>query len=521
MINYKRLKIFVISWLSALVFVEIFLFKIQFRPMLLGYEKNTSIKRGIIYDRKGEELVFNVYRKSLAINPLNISKKERDKIIEGLSRDLSLSKDTLRNKLAQNTNFIWIKRILSPYEVNKIKKYLSNDKIFLVEEPYRAYPLSLATSPLLGIVGVDNQGLYGLEAILDPWLREGKNVYLTLDKELQVICANYLKKGIENYKAKGGMIGIIDSNTGEILALAIMPSFNIEEESLWDIIENFQNFYPLNSIYEPGSVFKIITAVIALEENLVDPLEKVECKGEEEIDGHIIRCVKNHGKVNLERAIVESCNIYFYKLSKGISPSIWSKYIRLFNLDLPIPGDVILNPRDFLISNFKESSFTRGTIGFGQGIALSPIKLLWSLSALANYGWLNELHLIKRIEDLEGKIVFKNSPVRLSKIISEKTCENLLNYLQKVVKEGTANNLNLDGYKIAGKTGTAQVSKENGYENEILNHFFLGYLFLPENTYTIIVMLQEPKIGKYARETAVPIFGEIIKRLVIYGRTIN
>lgn len=523
MINYKRLKIFVLFWFFSLIFVELFLLRIQFNILFPSYYTNTNffIRRGIIYDRKGRELVFNINRKSLAVNPLNISKVEKEKIIERLSKDLSLSKEVLENKLNQKSNFVWIKRILSPNEINKIENYLSDNKIFLIEEPYRAYPISLATSPLLGIVGVDSQGLYGLEAILDPWLRDGKNIYLTIDKEMQIICANYLKKGVEKYKAKGGMIGIMDSNTGEILSLAIMPSFDIEKESLWNILEKLQEYYPLNAIYEPGSLFKIITAIIALEEKLINPTEKIDCEGEEKIDGHIIRCVKNHGKVDLEKAIVESCNIYFYKLSKKINSNIWNKYIRLFYLDLPIPGDIIINPKDFLISNFKESNFTRGTIGFGQGIALSPIKLLWLFSAIVNHGYLNEFHWIKRVEDSEGRIVFRNSPIKLSQIISEEVCEYILSCLHKVVEVGTASNLNLEGFKVAGKTGTAQISKKNGYEDKASNHFFLGYLFLPEKVYTIIIMLQEPKIGKYARETVVPIFEEIVKRLAIYGRIIN
>ncbi len=520
MINYKRLKIFVIFWIFSLIFIELFLFRVQFNVIFKGYT-NPSIKRGIIYDRKSEELAFNINKNSLAINPLNISKKEKNELIERLSKDLNISKDILKTKFNSNSNFVWIKRILTSYELNRVKRYLANNRIFLVEESYRAYPVSLATSPLLGLVGVDNQGLYGLEAILDPWLREGKNIYLTIDKKMQIICGNYLKKGIESYKAKGGMIGIIDVNTGEMLALAVMPSFDVEEEGIWNILESLRDYYPLNAIYEPGSVFKIITAIIALEENLIDPMKEIECKVEENIDGHMIKCVKRHGKVNLEKAIVESCNIYFYRLSKKINPNLWSKYIRLFNLDLPIPGDIIVNSKDFLISNLKESDFTRGTIGFGQGIAISPIKLLWSFSCIANKGWLNELHWIKKIEDQQGKVIFNNSPVRLSQIISEETSNKILSYLYKVVKEGTANSLNWKGYNIAGKTGTAQISVKDGYKNNALNHFFFGYLFLPEKTYAIIFMLQEPKIGNYARETVVPLFGEIVKNLVIYGRMVN
>lgn len=520
MINYRRLKIFVIFWIFSLFFIKLFLFRVQFNVTFKGYA-NPSIKRGIIYDRNGEELAFNINKNSLAINPLNISKEEKNELIERLSKDLNISKDTLKTKFNSNSNFVWIKRILTSCELNRVRRYLANNKIFLVEEPHRAYPVSLATSPLLGLVGVDNQGLYGLEAILDPWLREGKNIYLTIDKKMQIICGNYLKKGIESYKAKGGMIGIIDVNTGEMLALAVMPSFDVEKEGIWNILEGLRDYYPLNAIYEPGSVFKIITAIIALEENLIDPIKEIECKDKENIDGHMIKCVKGHGKVNLEKAIVESCNIYFYRLSKKINPNLWNKYIRLFNLDLPIPGDIIVNSKDFLISNLKESDFTRGTVGFGQGVALSPIKLLWSFSCIANKGWLNELHWIKKIEDQQGKVIFNNSPVRLSQIISEETSNKILSYLYKVVKEGTANSLNWKGYNIAGKTGTAQISVRNGYKNNALNHFFFGYLFLSEKTYAIIVMLQEPKIGNYARETVVPIFGEILKKLVIYGRMIN
>ncbi|MGB9857697.1 MAG: peptidoglycan D,D-transpeptidase FtsI family protein [Dictyoglomaceae bacterium] len=518
MISYKRLKIFVIFWLFSLLFVEIFLFRLQIAEIFLSPTKANILKeRGIIYDRWGRELVYNVKRKSLAINPSNISMEEKNKIAERLSKDLDIPKSIILDKLNTKTSFVWIKRILSPSEVNRIQDLISENKIFFKEEPYRTYPLSLATSPLLGLAGVDNQGLYGLEAVLDSWLKDGKNVYLTIDKDLQSICANYLKDGIERFDAKGGSIGIIDVGSGEILAFAIMPDFDIKE-SLSDLVKKLQDNYPLNAVFEPGSVFKIMTTIIALEENLVDPNEEINCEGKEEINGHIIQCTKKHGRVNLEKAIVESCNIYFYKLSQKISADLWYKYLRLFNLDAPLQGDLIINPKDFLIPNLKESDFTRGTIGFGQGIAFSPIKLLWSFSSIANDGWLNQLHWIKRIEDSTGNVIFENSPVRLLQVISPKTSKKVLEYLVKVVKEGTANNLKLEGYKVAGKTGTAQVSGKNGYKEGAYNHFFLGYLFLPEKTYAIIIMLQEPKKGNYARETVVPIFGEIVKRLAIYGR---
>lgn len=518
MINYKRLKIFMIFWLFSLTFIEISLFRLQSeKTFLFNINANISKKRGLIYDRFGKELVFNINRKSLVVNPLNISKEEKNKLVYRLSKDLNLSKDIILSKLDTNANFVWIKRMLSPKEIDKVKDLISDNKIFFKEEPFRAYPLSLATLPLLGFVGVDNQGLYGLEAILDPWLKDGKNVYLTIDKDLQSICANYLKDGIERFDADGGSIGIIDVASGEVLALTIMPDFDIKE-SLSDLIKKVQDNYPLNTIFEPGSIFKIMTLIIALEERLVDSKEEINCEGKEEMDGHVIRCTKKHGRVNLEKAIVESCNIYFYKLSQKISADLWYKYLRLFNLDMPIQGDLIINPKDFLIPNIKESNFTRGTIGFGQGIAFSPIKLLWSFSSIANDGWLNQLHWIKKIEDSNGKIIFENLPMRLLQVVSSETSKKVLNYLFKVVKEGTANNLKLEGYKVAGKTGTAQVSGKNGYKDGVYNHFFLGYLFLPEKTYAIMVMLQEPKKGNYARETVVPIFGEIVKRLAIYGR---
>jgi len=514
--DYRRLKIFIIFWILSIIFIDGFLFRIQVQEPIKREILKREKERGIIYDRWGRELVFNISRKSLAINPSNINDKEKDLLIDKLSLCLNISKNNLIKKFNYKGNFVWIKRILSPREIKMLKDVISDNKVFFVNETFRTHPISIGTSPLLGIVGVDNQGLFGLEAILDPYLSEGKNIFLTIDKDLQYLCASYLKEGIEKYKAKGGIVGVLDVNSGEILSYAIIPDFDIKEESLADIIERLKDNYPLNYIYEPGSIFKILTTAIALEEKIIDPKWEIVCKGKEEVDNHIIHCTKEHGKVNLEKAIIDSCNIYFYHLSQKIGANLWYKYLNRFNLISPISGDIIISLKDYLCPNLYESKFTLGTIGFGQGIALSPLKILWSFSAVANDGWINELHLIKKIEDEKGIIIFKNEPKKLYQAISSDTSKKILSYLFGVVNKGTANNLNIKGYMIAGKTGTPEVAKNNGY-NDIYNHFFLGFLFLNDKTYAIIVMLEEPKIGKYARETVVPIFREIVKKLILYG----
>ncbi|PMQ01585.1 MAG: penicillin-binding protein [Dictyoglomus sp. NZ13-RE01] len=520
--NKKRLRILTLFWFICMISIEVILLTFQVNFNIYGnqFGNDIQINRGKILDRNGNELVSNCYRKSLVVNPLNIGESEKEKIIRKLSKILNLPEKVLSEKLNMKSNFVWVKRILGYSEIEKLSNLLSYNKIFLVDEKYRNYHLSVATSPLLGFVGVDNQGLYGLEAVLDQWLREGNNVYLTIDKDLQATCANYLREGVEKYKAKGGYIGILDVSSGEILAFSMLPDYDYRE-SLDSLIDKIHEKNPINFIIEPGSVFKIITASIALEEGIVNLNETVECRGEEKVNGHTIRCTEEHGKVNLEKAIEKSCNIYFYHLAQKIPNSVWYKYFKRLHILDPIDSDINLTLKDSLIPDINSSKFTKGTLGFGQGIGFTPLKILWLLSYVGNNGNLKTLHLIKKIEDLKGKNIYNDKTEEFS-VVSPDTSKKILSYMFGVVERGTASNLNLKGLKIAGKTGTAQVAKDNGYIPGVYNHLFYGFLFLQNKTYAIIVILLEPKIGKYAKDTVVPIFKEIAKRLVIYdGRWVQ
>ncbi|HOJ92324.1 MAG TPA: penicillin-binding protein 2 [Dictyoglomaceae bacterium] len=516
--NQNRAKIFFSLWIVILIFAEGFIISLQFSGEKRAYTVSKK-ERGIILDRNGEELVFNVTRKSLAMNPKKLSQKEKEDLLAYLNKALGISAKTLKEKMNSSLEFVWIKRILSESEVSKIKNYVDGEKLFFIEEPFRSYPLKIGTSNLLGFVGVDNQGLYGLEASLDGYLSNGSKVYLTLDKNLQEISAIYLKEYVEKFKAEGGFIGIIDLNSGEIVTLASLPDIDING-SLSEIIEQSSKENVLYSLFEPGSLFKIVTTAIALEEKILDPKKIIECRGEEIIDNYIIRCVEPHGKVNLEEAVVRSCNIYFYYLAKKIKPEIWEKYFKLLGVDKPVPLDITLTQNDSLVSNIRESVVNRGTIGFGHGIALTPLKTLWILSSIGNNGYLLEPHIIKRVESKDGKVLLEERASNLRQVFSEETSKEVLNYMKEVVKRGTASNAGLDGYNVAGKTGTAQVSAPYGY-TELYNHFFLGYLFLENKKYCILIMLEKPKVSRFARESAVLLFRDLTKKLAIYGRMIN
>ncbi|MGB9811312.1 MAG: peptidoglycan D,D-transpeptidase FtsI family protein [Dictyoglomus turgidum] len=511
-----RARIFFTFWILILFFVEGFIIYSQVsKPENIVFIPPNS-ERGLIFDRNGYELTFNIKRKSLAVNPSILNNAERNRIATLLSKELNLDKKDVLSKLNLKVSFIWIKRILSEKEYDRIKKYVDGRKIFVVEENYRSYPLKIGTSNLLGFVGVDSQGLYGLEAFLDNYLNKGKNIYLTIDKNLQEIVSLYLRDYVKEYEAKGGFVGIMDLNTGEILVLASLPDIDTNG-SLTEIINSSQNIKcPIYSLYEPGSLFKIITAGIALEEKLVDPLETVYCKGEEISDGYKVKCTEPHGIVNLEEAVVKSCNIYFYHLAKKIPYSIWNKYFDLLGINNPVPIDAKFVDRDATVADIEKSLVNRGTIGFGHGIAMNPLKMLWILSVFGNDGILLKLRLIKGI----GKPSEESHREIFRQVFSKETSEEVLKMMREVVKKGTANNLSSLKYYIAGKTGTAQVSTSQGYI-DIYNHFFIGYIFLGDKKYSILIMLEEPKKGRFAAETVVPLFREIIKRLAIYGRMIN
>jgi len=516
--NITRARIFLTFWIIIIFFIEIFIIILQLGGGI-SYPQARTKDRGIILDRNGEEIVFNIKRKSLAINPKSIERKERNKLISILCRNLKISSKELSQKINLPYEFVWVKRMLSDEEVKRIEKYVDNRKIILIEEPYRAYPIGIGISNLIGFVGVDNQGLSGLEAYFDSYLRDGSNICLTIDKNLQELLTMYLREYMKEYDADGAFGGIIDLNTGEIIALSTLPEIDLNK-SLDEIIEqNNKIRNPLNTVLEPGSLFKVITTAIALEEKLVDLNFSVYCKGEEIVDGYKVRCTESHGVVNLEDALVKSCNIYFYYLAKKIPVSIWEKYFKLLGLDSDIPLDVKIFSRDTIVPDIKSSIVTHGTIGFGHGIGMTPLKMLWVLSFAGNDGFLLKPKLIKKIEN-NDKTIYTSKPEIYRQIFSKDTSLQVLNYMFQVVKRGTANTLSNLNYKIAGKTGTAQVSEKFGYTS-FYNHFFLGYLFLDDKKYCILVMLDKPKKGRFARETVVPIFGEIVKKLSIYGRLIN
>lgn len=512
-----RLRIFFTLWILVLIFIEGFIIYSQ----VFGSENKLflrpTLERGLILDRNGYELSFNVKRNSIAANPSLFNALERNKIADILSKGLNLSKNDILTKLSSKTTFVWIKRILSESEYNKVKKYIDGKKIFVIEENYRSYPLKIGTSNLLGFVGVDSQGLYGLEALLDNYLNQGKNVYLTIDKNLQEIVSIYLRDYIREYEAKGGFIGIMYLNTGEILALSSLPDIDVNA-SLSDIIKSSQNIRsPLYSLYEPGSLFKIITSGIAIEERIVNPLETIYCGGEEITkEGYRVRCTEPHGIVNLENAFVKSCNIYFYHLAQKIPFSVWNKYFGLMEINNPIPMDIKFMDKDSIVPDIERSIVNRGTIGFGHGLAINPIKMLWVFSVFANEGSLLKPRLIKGI----GENMEDSKKEVLRQVFSKETSEEVLKLMTEVIKKGTAKRLSNLKYYIAGKTGTAQVSTAKGYL-DVYNHFFIGYLFLEDKKYSILIMLEEPKRGRFAAETVVPLFGEIVKRLAIYGRMIN
>lgn len=520
--NTFRVRLFFSFWLSIIFFVEIFLIATQIsaKPNYYVYYSKYS-ERGLILDRNGKDLVLNTKRKSLALNPKIINKNERKKIISILSKKLNLSEEDLAQKFTQNLEFIWIKRMLSQEEYNKISNYIDGKKLFIIEEPYRSYPLKLGTSNLLGFVGVDIQGLYGLEAFLDHYLKQGSNVFLTIDKNLQEVVSSYLKDYVQDFEAEGGFIGILDLNTGEILSLASLPDIDLNKSLSDLIVQSKKVKSPLYSLYEPGSLFKIVTAGIALEEKIADPFETIFCKGEEINDGYKVRCTEVHGNVNLREAIIKSCNIYFYHLSQKIPFSIWEKYLKLLGIYEKVPLDVELLVKDYILPDFKNSVITKSTMGFGHGLALNPVKMLWVFSCFGNDGFLIRPKLIKKMEKVkENKNLNTKEESLYRQVFSRETTYEILNYMTEVIKKGTANNISYLKYNIAGKTGTAQVSTAEGYLDQY-NHFFVGYLFLGEKKYCILIMLESPKKGRFARETVVPLFGEIVKRLAIYGRMIN
>lgn len=499
-------------------------------------------ERGEIVDRNGVALATNMSAPTVYVFPRQV--KDPAKTAEQLAAVLNSSKEEiykLITKVALNVK-IPDGRKISNEKAAEVQN-LRLPGVYVGEDSKRYYPFGDYLSHVLGFTGIDNQGLMGLELQYDKQLKgekgsvqfyadakhnrmndkaddykppvDGLDLKLTIDSKVQTIMERELDIAEATYNPDGLIAIAMDPNTGEVLGMSSRPGFN--PTNFQDVApEVYNRNLPVWSTYEPGSTFKIITLAAALEEGKVD-LEKEHFhdSGAVKVDGATLHCWKRggHGSQTFLEVVQNSCNPGFVELGQRLGKETLFKYIKDFGFGQKTGIDLQGEGKGILFSLDRVGPVELATTAFGQGVSVTPIQQVTALSAAINGGTLYTPFIAKELVDPEtGEVVMRKTPVAKRKIISEETSKEIRNALESVVAQGTGGRAFVEGYRVGGKTGTAQKVKNGRYmeNNHIVS--FIGFAPADDPELVVYVAVDNPKgTIQFGGVVAAPIVGNIME----------
>lgn len=495
-----------------------------------------AANRGIIYDRNGVELATNITTTSLVLIPNQITDKE--KVAKDLSNILNVDYKEMYSHVSKKTSIERVHpegRNLSYDIADKIND-LGYEGVYLVKEAKRFYPYDTLLSHSIGFVGIDNQGLSGLELIYDEYLtgsdgsikyfsdakgnslsmsqiyeqpQSGVNVSLTIDYNLQVALERELDIAMSEYNPDGALGIAVNPNTGEILALASRPTFSPSNYKNYTIEEINRNL-PIWMTYEPGSTFKIITLAASLEEKIVDlNNDNYSDSGSVTVSGATLHCWKHggHGNQTYLEVVENSCNPGFVNLGLKLGKEKLFNYIDLFGFGKKTGVDLNGESTGIMFNIDKIGDLELATTAFGQGVSVTPIQQITAVSAAINGGILYKPYIVKSLSEPETNSVIKeNKPRIVRKVISEDTSNKVRYALESVVARGTGHNAYIAGYRVGGKTGTAQKAVNGAYLSGNYITSFIGFLPADNPEIVIYIAVDNAKgITQYGGTVAAPI----------------
>jgi len=501
--------------------------------------------RGTIYDRNGKELVVSISSDSVIAIPPEVKKSDPEKTASELARILDMKYEDVYQKITKNSNSVYIKRKVDPEKSREIKK-LQLPGIDIVEEKQRSYRKGKFASHVLGFVGIDNVGLEGLEKKLDQELAgipgriitekdatgraipqalhaykppvPGNDVYLTIDETIQYFVERELENVMAQYQPKGATVIVMEPKTGGILAMASRPDFDPGNYNDYPVESRRNLAIQLN--YEPGSTFKVVTAAAALDEGVVTPQRTFYDRGFAVVGDRKIKCwryPRTHGSQTFVEVVQNSCNPGFVEIGLDLGKERFYKYIRAFGFGQKTGIDLTGEAVGIVIPEKEIKPINIATISIGQSISVTPIQLLSAFAAVANDGVMMKPQLVKEIRDKKGNIVKEIKPEPVRQIISKSTARQLSGILERVVSQGTGVNAYLEGYRVAGKTGTAQKAEKGGYTQGKYIASFAGFAPADDPRVAILVLIDEPQGGiYYGGAIAAPVFKNLAKDILRY-----
>ncbi|MFV0275041.1 MAG: stage V sporulation protein D [Bacilli bacterium] len=546
-----------ITFLFILVLFIIIILKVLYIQMI-DYKKlnklannlwsrNLPIEadRGKILDRNGVVLADNITTTALVLVPNQI--EDKDSVSQALADILGVTKKEMDTHVYKKTSIEKVHpegRRLSYETAEKISS-LNYDGVYLLKESKRYYPNGDVLSHVLGYVGIDNQGLSGLELQYNDYLtgkngaikyfsdgkgnklnkseiyempQSGMDIYLNIDIEIQLAIEREMDNTIMKYNPEQMIVVAMDPNTFEILGMSSRPTFDPSNYSNYDI-ETINRNLPIWSTYEPGSTFKIITLAASLEEKTVDLVNEIFYDGGSvNVEGSRIKCWKHggHGMQTFLQVVENSCNPGFVEMGQRLGKNKLFKYINKFGfgdktgIDLNGESDGIL----FKLSNVGPVELA--TTSFGQGVSVTPIQQVAAVSAAINGGNLYTPYVVKNITEPETNTIIKTFKSKFKRrVISNETSELVRHTLESVAQNGSGRNAYIQDYRVGGKTGTAQKVKDGRYMvgNYILS--FVGFLPADNPEIVLYVAVDNPKgVTQYGGVVAAPIAKSILEDVI-------
>ena len=543
--------------------------------------------RGTIYDSNMNALAVSATVETVCISPNDIQDTEDPEataefIASGLSKLLGVDYETVYNRAMKTGSYYeYVKKRVEADEADLVREFINeNDlagEIFLVEDTKRYYPYGSVASQILGFVGTDNTGLYGIEYEFDETLQgtpgriiaaknakgtdmpfeyeqyydaeDGDSIVLTID----VVVQSYLEKALESARENAGAssaVGIVmDVNTAEILAMSSKPDFDPNDplviqsgdinealsllsgdaytEALTLARQTMWANSAISDTYEPGSVFKIITAAMALEESVTSLNDNsFVCNGAKSIKiyDRMIGCWKDggHGVETFTQGVMNSCNPVFIEVGTRLGGSRFFKYFEAFGLTqktgITLPGEgggasTLYHSEEYL----NTIPISLATSTFGQTFTITPIQLITAVSAAVNGGTLYEPHIVKQIVAADGTVKQTFDPTPVRQVITEQTSKDLCYALEKVVSEGTGSNAYVKGYKVGGKTGTTVITETNESEEKKYISSFLAFAPADDPQIAVLILVKEPTTATHSGNMlAAPYTAEVIENTLQY-----
>jgi len=520
----------------------------------VGQDYLVQSPRGAIVDRNGRELAVSTMTKSLFVDPNHVEDPVQ------LAKDLAplvgkTEEDILQNYIGVGGGFVWVKRRMEQSEYEAIRTMI-RDKGYVTclgfrDEAKRYYPNDVLAANLLGFVGTDDKGLDGIEQALDKYIkgevtesflytdrnenpildsifaRHGyqgdrcKSIQLTIDSAIQFIVEQELDRAMAENSPLAITCIAMDPKTGEILAMANRPSYN--PNKFWDYDPYVWKNRAVSSIYEPGSTFKVITAGAGLQEGIVSPNQVFVDPGYVMVSGKRIQNWngESFGTVTFADVVKQSLNTGFALLGLDLGADKLIKYAKLFGFGeltgIELPGEeagILYDPKEMVDSDIA-------TMAIGQSIAVTPLQLVTAVSAVANDGVLLKPHVVKNIKNANGSTYMETKVEEVRQTIDSATDKTLVGLLEQVVATGGGRKASVKGYRIAGKTGTAQKINEygTGYTDGLYIASFCGFGPVEDPKVTLLVVIDEPSGGNfYGGQIAAPVAGRIFSQIFRYMR---